>query len=140
MYTCPQLVTTRAFAARSPTFAYEFADPNAPGLVPFLPDFPPGTPHTSKLSYLFDLENLPLDLTGKVIRLNEQQRALADKMVQYWTRFAHADDPNSETTPQWQRFEVNNPQMQFLTSRNGGIRTVDDVAIQHQCQFWAIFL
>jgi para-nitrobenzyl esterase len=140
MYTCPQLVTTRAFAERSPTFAYEFADPNAPGLVPFLPDFPPGTPHTSELSYLFDLDNLPLDLNGKVIRLNEQQSALATKMVQYWTRFAHAGDPNSEKTPQWQRFEVNNPRVQFLASGNGGIKSVDDVATRHQCQFWESFL
>jgi para-nitrobenzyl esterase len=139
MYTCPQLVTTRAFAARSPTFAYEFADPNAPGLVPFLPDFPPGTPHTSELSYLFDLDNAPLGLNGKIIQLNEQQRELANKMVQYWTRFAHTGNPNGGTNPQWQRFEVNNPMVQFLASGQGGIRMVDDVATRHQCQFWASF-
>ena len=144
MFACPQVVATRALARRAPAFAYEFADPHAPGLIPFLPGFPSGAAHSGELPFLFDLTiPAPFDFsTGKRIPLTDEQKGLAGIMVRYWTRFAHTGDPNGPGTPHWPRFEAGaaNPPIQLLAPGPEGVRPHTDAAREHQCAFWATFL
>jgi para-nitrobenzyl esterase len=143
MFACPQIVAMRAFARRAPTFAYEFADPHAPGLVPFLPGLPPGAAHSGELPFLFDLSiPAPFDLTtGKRIPLADEQQALARIMIRYWTQFARTGDPNGDGAPTWPRFKAGEakPQLQILAPGPSGVGPRDDAVSAHQCEFWDSF-
>jgi len=141
MFVCPQLADLRQFAKRAPAYAYEFADPEGIGLIPFLPDLPPGAPHSSELPLLFDMSDAPLDITtGKKIPLSEKKQPLARTMLSYWTQFARTGDPNTKTEPQWLRFDPGACilYVQVLTPNRSDIIGVD-AATEHQCSFWATF-
>ena len=103
MFACPQLAATRSIAKRAPAFAYEFADTNAPGRLPFFPGFAPGASHSGELPFLFEVDNNPIDMSGQHVPLTPQQRTLVATMIQYWTQFAHTGDPNGAGTPFWPR-------------------------------------
>ncbi|HVY68521.1 MAG TPA: carboxylesterase family protein [Verrucomicrobiae bacterium] len=142
MFACPQFTATRALAERAPAFAYEFADTNAPGLMPFFPGFAPGASHSGELPFLFDVGNSPVDMTGKHVPLTGEQMALAATMIQYWTQFAHAGDPNGKGTPPWPRFvaKASQAQVQTLAPDPIGIKPASDAALVHQCEFWGKFM
>ncbi|WP_378738956.1 hypothetical protein [Nocardia brasiliensis] len=46
VFACPQLATSRALATRTPTYGFEFVDPDAPTLVPYYSARPAGAAHT----------------------------------------------------------------------------------------------
>jgi para-nitrobenzyl esterase len=142
MFACPQIAATCALARRAPAFAYEFADPIAPGLLPYYPDFPPGASHSGELPFLFDVENRPIDMTGKHVPLTEEQKALASKMIRYWTQFARAGDPNGGGVPGWPRFEADaaRPLVQVLAPGPEGIGPGEDAPSSHHHEFWRSFL
>jgi para-nitrobenzyl esterase len=142
MFACPQIAATRALARPAPAFAYEFADPNAPGLLPHFPGFPPGASHTGELPFLFDIEHKPIDISGKQVPLAEEQKALGRTMIRYWTRFARTGDPNGDGTPRWPRFDPNAaaPLVQVLAPGPKGVGPRDDAIAAHRCEFWATFL
>ena len=108
----------REFAARVPTYAFEFADRNAP-VYPGIPDpgFPLGAYHGSDVQYLFDIADFPPLPT-------EPQRRLAADMIGYWSRFAAVGDPD---WPRW-------PHVQSLAP--GAIGAVDYFC-EHRLDFWS---
>ncbi|MEV0619215.1 carboxylesterase family protein [Nonomuraea sp. NPDC050404] len=113
----------QTFAAHTDTWFYEFADRNAPQIVP-LPGFPAGAQHSSELPYQFDLPGAP--------PLPAPQRALADQMNQYWTAFAANGDPACATLPAWP--DVGSGHVQSLSpERIGGT----DYVAEHCLDFWA---
>jgi para-nitrobenzyl esterase len=142
MFACPQMGAMRALAKRAPVYAYEFADPNSPGLIPFLPGFPSGASHSGELPFLFDLDNGPIDITsGKLIPLSSEQQSLAETMIRYWTQFARSGNPNAPGNPAWPAFTGNEEgtHVQFLSSGPGGVSPRSDAASKHQCGFWEKF-
>jgi para-nitrobenzyl esterase len=116
VWACSALTTDRALAARTRLYAYEFADRNAPRIIPFPPGIEPGAYHAAELTYLFDLAGFDPKFTP------EQQR-LSDRMIRAWTRFADTGDP------QWRQFPT------VLSLAPEAVKPVD-LAAEHQCAFW----
>ncbi|MET8129186.1 carboxylesterase family protein [Streptomyces sp. NPDC005065] len=130
VWSCAQLTDDRLLARRTPVYAYEFADRQAPrGFYPFPPDVPSGAYHTSELAYLFDR-------AGFTEQLTPDQHSLADQMIGYWSRFAATGNPNGPDVPMWSRF--GSSQALSLAPGDGGIQPVD-LAAAHDCGFWTTF-
>lgn len=120
----------QSFAKFVPTFAFEFADQNAPKAVPFPKGFPPGAHHSAELPYQFDIAHLKANLS-------EPQLQLAKKMNRYWANFAHNGKPNGPDLPDWKAFDAKatTPYVQSLAPGNDGIRPVD-FNKEHRLDFW----
>ncbi|MGW0751547.1 carboxylesterase/lipase family protein [Streptomyces sp. NPDC002587] len=134
--TCTTLAAGRAVAAHAPglpLYGYEFSDPAAPVLagLPANPGFPYGAAHGFEMPFLFS--SFPTERP-----LTDAQRALSDRMVDYWTNFARSGDPNTPDAPLWPVLRPVSPLAQSVLSLApgpGGIHPVD-AGSAHQCSFW----
>jgi para-nitrobenzyl esterase len=129
LFACPGRRTARMLSQFVPTYAYEFADPDAPQLFVRPASFPYAAYHGSEVQYLFNLPNQ----TG-VAGLNTDQRALADTMTRYWTQFARSGSPNSPQTPSWPAYTTANDAYMSLVPPTPEV--VTDFAADHNCAFW----
>lgn len=130
-WACPTLQSSQLFAAQAPVFAYEFADPAPPLLLPD-PGFPQGAYHSSEIPYLFDFVGSTAEDT-----LNSEQLALTEAMIAYWANFAHTGDPNGADLPPWGQFDAaSGAPVLSLAPGEGGIAPFDFDA-EHRCGFWA---
>ncbi|KAA2256921.1 carboxylesterase family protein [Solihabitans fulvus] len=125
VFTKPAIDTDRALAAQVPTYAYEFADEQAPWLAGAPMSFPVGAYHTSELSYLFGV-----DWVGG---RTAAQDALSDRMIRYWTQFARTGNPNAPGLPAWSRFHCAG---QYVQSLAPGAIGRTDLRRDHQYDFW----
>jgi para-nitrobenzyl esterase len=116
------------FARHVPTWSYVFTDRRAAPLFDYPPDIPAGASHGAELGYLFDRLGRPNDL-------DPAQRALADRMIGYWARFARASDPNGAGLPRWPRYRHHDavPRVQELGPARVGPY---DRTGHHQLEFW----
>lgn len=129
-WSCPALLTAQTLAGQVPTWSYEFADDRAPWLILVRrPSFPTGAYHGSELRFLFDG---PAFLTP----LDGEQRELSEQMIEYWTRFAHEGDPNSDDARPWERFTSGGSGTQVLAPGDSRSRWVN-LADEHRCGFWS---
>ncbi|MCZ4124945.1 carboxylesterase family protein [Streptomyces sp. H39-S7] len=134
--TCTTLAADRGIAAHAPglpLYGYEFSDPDAPVLagLPANQGFPYGAAHGFEMPYLFS--SFPTERP-----LTDAQRALSDRMVDYWTNFAHTGNPNTPDAPHWPAQRSSSPlaqPVQSLAPGPGGIHPVD-VGAAHHCSFW----
>jgi para-nitrobenzyl esterase len=108
------------------TYAYEFADRNAPVIFP-LPQlsFSLGAYHASELPSLFDSPAL-----GHAV-LTPDQEKLAEAMVSYWTNFADSANPGP---PPWPAHTAANDTFQSLVPPTPHPDT--GFAAAHKCAFW----
>jgi para-nitrobenzyl esterase len=129
LFACPGRRAALALSQSTPTFDYEFNDPDAP--QPFVPpaSFDYKAFHAGELAYLFDSNTL-----GGHAPFTTDQEALAAAMVRYWTRFAEQGDPNGPGTPQWPAFSAANEAVQSLQPPTP--TTVTNFASDHHCAFW----
>jgi para-nitrobenzyl esterase len=124
-WACTGLHTDRLLASQVPTYAYEFADEQAPWFAGApTPSFPTGAYHASELQYLF---------SGGYASgvLSPAQQRLSDQMISYWTRFAHTGNPNGPATPAWPQFRPSGQHVQSLT-------TGPQIRPAHMCDFWQV--
>lgn len=134
--TCTTLAAGRAVAAHAPDlplYGYEFSDPDAPVLtgLPANPGFPYGAAHGFEMPFLFS--SFPTERP-----LTDAQRALSDRMVDYWTHFAHTGNPNTPHAPLWPVLRPSSrlaQSVQSLAPGPGGIHPVDADSAHH-CSFW----
>ena len=117
-------------AAHVPTYAYEFADRQAPMYLPFPEDFPPGAFHAADVPYLFPDQKFQAGSTP-------EQRRLSEQMMRYWANFARSGDPNGDGLPRWSPFAraESVPFVLSLAPAPGGISGVD-YAAEHKLDFW----
>lgn len=127
----PASDTFAALADHTPTYAYEFADrdapwfASAPGQDAPTPSFDVGAHHIAELPYLFDVAySQPL---------RGQSRNLSDQMIAYWSRFAHTGDPNAPGAAPWPKFDGMAKHVQSLAPAT--ISRVDFDA-EHRTDFW----
>jgi para-nitrobenzyl esterase len=130
IFACPALELDKLAARFVPTFAYEFADDDAPQR--YLPpvSFPYGAAHASELQYLFDLRTAPIAGT-----LTAQQQRLATSMRGSWAHFAAQGLPSSPGQPRWPRFDGHAQRMLALLPPRPQVQT--EFAAEHHCAFWA---
>jgi para-nitrobenzyl esterase len=134
VYAAPTFTQNQLFASYVPTYAYEFADAEAPALTfPFPPTLSGGAYHGSDIFYLFDSPGSP-EQAG----LSLQQRELADKVVLYWANFAHTGSLNGPGLPDWPAFD-NSAAFPHVQSLAPGLRGIGFVNYQkeHQLEFWS---
>jgi para-nitrobenzyl esterase len=127
-WSCPALRTAAEFATRVPTYAFEFADQDAPWAsdVPE-PGFPTGAFHAAELQYIFEDPQFP----GPATRA---QRQLSDRMISYWSSFARTGDPNGAGVSRWSRFQPAIGAVQSLAPAKVG---PVDLGAEHRCGFWS---
>ncbi|WP_037062742.1 carboxylesterase family protein [Pseudonocardia acaciae] len=129
--TCPSLASAQLLARQVPTYAYEFADRDAPNPGYKIKDgLPLGATHAAELGYLFDRP-------GTTESLSAPQRDLASTMIRYWARFAHSGDPNGAGLPFWPPTQAGNlhSAAQVLAPGAGGIRSAEPHSAHH-CDLW----
>ncbi|MGA8113129.1 MAG: carboxylesterase family protein [Actinocatenispora sp.] len=114
-------------AAHVPTYAYEFADRNAPAYVALPPGFPAGAYHSAELPYLFTI-------AGQDAEFDAAQHELSDLIIRYWTAFARSGDPNQASLPAWPSYSAGE-HVQSLAPGSGGVRPAD-YARDHQLDLW----
>ncbi|ACY95860.1 Carboxylesterase [Thermomonospora curvata DSM 43183] len=119
-FACPSYASTALLARHTRAYAYEFSDPHAMDYLNLPVSFPLGAPHGSEIRYIFG------GVTG-----TPAQQALADRMLTYWTRFAHTGVPNGKGSPVWKKF----PLVQDLAP--GAIKPTLTFAKDHKCDLWA---
>ena len=125
-FACNGRISVRSASQFVRAFQYEFADEQAPALIPGI-SFPLGASHAAELQYLF---------TGVgVSPLSPAQQRLSAAMVGYWTRFAKTGNPNSEGAPAWPRYHAASDR--FLSLVPPTPMAAGGFAAEHQCAFWA---
>jgi para-nitrobenzyl esterase len=89
-----------------PIYQFEFADQNAlvcgVGISEPCPPFSMGPVHSSELNYFFP--NLSFTSKINAPNLSPTSQALANKMLGYWSNFAHTGTPNKTGLPQWPEY------------------------------------
>lgn len=134
VFACPAYALDTIIAGQTPTWAYEFDDPDAPlslfGLLRFvLRPLNPGAYHAAEIPYI-----LRAPLIGDPADFTPAQDALSRAMMQYWVNFARTGDPNDDDLPRWQPFADDGV---VLVLAPDNIHPTHDFAIEHQCDFWA---
>jgi len=130
IFACNSRKVARLLSQQVTTYAYEFADEDAPQL--FLPpvSFPYGSAHASELQYLFGLRS-----TVMAPELSEEQRQLSEAMVSYWTSFARTGSPNQFDEPFWDAYDSASDAVQSLVPPVPAEET--GFAADHKCSLWA---
>ena len=126
-FSCPAEALRRLLARHVPVHGYEFADAEAPFLLPdWISGLDMGAYHASELAYVFGTSWLFAD-TG---RWTSQQRALSDRMMRLWTAFGH--DPDFEQD--WPR--VSDGGAPIVVFHPEGDRVDATFHDRHHCGFW----
>lgn len=133
-YVCPNQKTATALSRYTRTYAFEFADQDAPLIFTLnqetqaIPDDALDAYHGSDVPYLWDSATSPFHLTPA-------QQALSGQMLDYLGRFAASGDPNGWGTPYWASVHPDDtaPAVQRLApGATGPART----AGEHHCALW----
>jgi para-nitrobenzyl esterase len=139
---CPTHNVSNSLSGHVPTYAFEFADQNAPQFFPdpFMPEGW-GAYHMGELLYVFQKPVSGLRFPG----LSASQLALSEQMLSYWHRFIATGNPNIENSPDstaapdWPRYGKGDTAVQSL--RPEGIVTLTEGQYQHahKCLLWSSY-
>lgn len=126
-FSCPADALRRLLARHVPVHGYEFADAEAPFILPdWITGLDMGAYHASELAYVFGTTWLFAD-TG---RWTPEQRALSKRMMRLWAGFGHDQDFEAY----WPRVtEGGGPVVVFDPAGDRVDATFHD---RHQCGFW----
>ena len=125
-FACPTDKLRGLLSTLTPTYGYEFDDPNAPPGVQS--GMPSGAYHSADVQYLFAY-------TPSHGALSPDQQALSLEMIRYWGAFADQGRPEVPGAPRWPRFETESHRI--LSLRPSGSVPIEDFAQFHHCSFWS---
>ena len=132
-FACGNRKFAKDLARFTPTWVYEFAHRNGPGLSREPAGYVSGAGHAAELAYLwpsFD-NGTPIATT-----FDPAERELASRMVGYWSSFVTQSHPSIPGGPAWPRWN----RQHTLMSLNVGtaMRSITDeqFANNHRCDFW----
>lgn len=134
-FACPSYDLARKATAHVPTFAYEFADRDAPEFVA-LPTMDSGAFHAADLLYWFQT---PID--GAPLALNPAQHRLSDQMLRYWKRFAETGNPSASPAAGdmvWPRFNTLTTPVLTLVPDQVHLQHWGQFQRAHQCGAWSL--
>jgi para-nitrobenzyl esterase len=139
---CPNHNVSNSLSGHVQTYAFEFADKNAPQFFPdpFMPEGW-GAYHMGELLYVFQKPVSGLQFPG----LNASQLALSEQMLSYWRHFIATGNPNnanganSLTAPNWPRYGKGGTAVQSLKPE--GTVTLSEGQYQnaHKCLLWSSY-
>jgi para-nitrobenzyl esterase len=134
-FSCSALLTDQALSQYVRTYAYEFADENAPPIFPPV-SFPQGAEHFSEVQYLFNLSSFG----EPTVPFTPDQQRLSDTMIRYWTDFAKSGNPNSDEkeVPLWTKFSgpPAHEVLQSLLPPSPVSEPESVFSTDHKCAFW----
>lgn len=126
-FACPAEALRRTLARHVPVWGYEFADPDAPIVVPrWLTPYDMGAYHASELTYVFGTRWAFADPA----RFTPEQRALSERMGDLWAGFGRDGFERD-----WPRTTDGGGPVKVLTP--DGDRMDATFEARHQCGFWA---
>ncbi|NKI16538.1 carboxylesterase family protein [Spongiibacter sp. KMU-166] len=128
-YSCPTYRDIQQLAEQNvPVYAYEFREPNPPSIFPMSL----GPTHATELTFVFQSSS------GKVPagRLTPEQLTLSDTMISYWVNFARSSDPNSDSLPKWQPYNIRSQNYFSLSTDSSGLKHFNTFNEDHMCDFW----
>ena len=132
LFACPVARLTRQLAGAVPTYAYEFADPQAATELESTHSVPNlGSYHASELVYVF---GTPITGLADPATFSPAQQALSKQMQTYWTNFAKSGNPKGAGLGEWPKSDARRNNV--LTFRPGGNAVGTSFAAVHQCKFW----
>ncbi len=128
VFACPSLELAQGLAAHVDTFVYEFADRDAPNLLPLGVGFDLGAAHAFELAYVFG------DRSRRARRMSAPSLALADAMTTWWATFARTGDPNPGVggLPTWP-VAGGALSLQAPRSRPSSLQAL---SVAHRCALW----
>jgi para-nitrobenzyl esterase len=125
-FACPTDKLRALLSTLTPTYGYEFDDPNAPPGVQS--GMPSGAYHSADVQYLFAY-------TPSHGVLSPDQKALSLQMIRYWAAFADQGRPEVPRAPHWPRFDTQSHRI--LSFQPNGSIPIEDFAQFHHCSFWS---
>jgi len=126
-FACPSNAMRRVLARWVPVHGYEFADRDAPFLLPaWIAGYDMGAWHAGELAYVFGTSWLLED----VGRFSPSQRALSDRMMGLWAGFGH----NPAFDAAWPRVSEGGEPVRVFAPE--GDRMDATFFERHQCAFW----
>jgi len=126
-FACPSDALRRVLATHVPTYGYEFADREAPFLLPdWVTGLDMGAYHASELAYVFGASWLFAD-TGK---WTPEQRALSQRMMALWAGFGQ----DSGFEARWPRVSEGGGPVRVFDP--AGDRVDTTFFERHHCAFW----
>ena len=124
-FACPSQALRRVLSAHVPVWGYEFADRQAPFVLPdWVVGLDLGAYHASELAYVFGTSWVFAD----VKRFTPAQKALSERMQRLWAAFG-----TEGFAAEWPRVEGAGPVRVFAPE---GDRMDDDFFARHHCAFW----
>jgi len=132
VFSCNALKQAQQFAPHVAVYAYEFADRDAPlALLPVRPaGIELGAMHAAEIPYIFGS-----DASFVARGATEEQVALSQTMIRYWTRFARSGNPNDGIDTNWPDFNTAGQLLQLDVPTTAATSSAAFGAL-HRCAIW----
>ncbi|MCK7596452.1 carboxylesterase family protein [Microbulbifer sp. CAU 1566] len=131
VFACNALRQATQLSTLVTTYAYEFADREAPvAILPFRPEgLELGASHAFEIPYIWGSE-----AAFRTRGATDAQLALSNRMIRYWTRFARSGDPNGGSDAHWPAFELEDQLIRL--GGDSAFTNESDFTSDHRCGLW----
>jgi para-nitrobenzyl esterase len=133
IFACNTLTAASLLSQHTPTWFYEFNDPQPPMYILPPASFDYGAYHASEIPFVLDVRP-----SFPPAAFTPDQQALSADMIAYWSQFARNGNPNGfGGAPFWIRFNATTDWVQSLLPPEPVRASGVGYAAAHKCDFWA---